>query len=257
MIEQIEAEIFQGFQTKGYSKPARLTCRRGDGQRIDVFVKFAGGVRSHYFGLCAELLCSVIGRHFGFSTPDPFIVNLSQEFLGGVPNEAKDMVSRSLGLNFATVAVGSGYSVMPAEPRLPRGLSGSAAEIFAFDVLMQNFDRKRDNPNLLWNRERIVLIDHESALSPVLQWPDFNFANFDLDNFYDHVFYSEISPADANFQRLVLALQTMATPVLDEFFALIPPAWRDEKALIKIRNYLRFLVDNRLAVCEIIGGRIS
>src|ERR1700678_3484359 len=235
MIEQIEAEIFQDFQTKGYSRPARLTCRRSCGQQIEVFIKFAGGVRNRYFGLCAEVLCSAIARHLGFFTPDPYVVNLSPEFLSGVPHEAKDLISRSLGLNFATVAVGSGYGVMPTEPRLPKDWSKTAAEIFAFDILMQNFDRKRDNPNLLWNRERIVLIDHESALNPVLRWPDFNLAHLDLDNFYDHVFYSEISPPHADFQRLAIVLQTMTPTVVDGFLASLPGARREEKALLKIK----------------------
>lgn len=257
MIEQIEAEIFQDFQTKGYSRPARLTCRRANGQQIEVFIKFAGGVRDRYFGLCAEVLCSAIARHLGFLTPDPYIVNLSPEFLTGAPQEGKDLIHRSLGLNFGTVAVGSGYGVMPTEPRLPKELSKVAAEIFAFDILVQNFDRKWDNPNLLWNRKRIVLIDHESALNPVLPWPDFNLANLDLDKFYDHVFYSEISPADADFQRLITVLQTMTPAVVDGFFDQLPGVWRDENALSKIKNYLNFLVDNRQPVCDLIRERIS
>lgn len=257
MIEQIEAEVFQGFQTKGYSRPARLTCRRLNGQPLEVFIKFAGGVRDHYFGLCAELLCSAIARQLGFLTPEPYIVNLSPEFLAGAPKGAKDLISRSLGLNFGTVAVGSGYGVMPTEPRLPTDLRKIAAEIFAFDVLIQNFDRKWDNPNLLWNRKRIVLIDHESALNPILQWPDLSFARLDLDKFYDHVFYSAISPADADFQRLVTVLQTLTPAVVDGFFALLPGVWRDETALSKVKDYLSFLVDNRQPVCELIRERIS
>jgi hypothetical protein len=257
MIEQIEAEFFHDFQTKGYSRPARLTCRRANSQQIEVFIKFAGGVRDHYFGLCAEVLCSSIARHLGFWTPDPYIVNLSPEFLAGAPEDAKDLICRSLGLNFGTVAVGSGYGVMPTEPRLPHDLRKIAAEIFAFDILIQNFDRKWDNPNLLWNRKRIVLIDHESALNSVLRWPDFEFARLDLDRFYDHVFYSEISPADADFQRLVAVLQTLTPVILDGFFDQLPDVWRDENALSRVKNYLNSLVDNRQQVCDLIHDIIS
>jgi len=257
MMEQIEAEFFHDFQTKGYSRPARLTCRRADGRQLEVFIKFAAGVRDHYFGLCAEALCSAIARHLGFLTPDPYFVNLSPEFLAGVPKEAKDLISRSLGLNFGTVAVGSGYGVMPTEPRLPKELRKIAADIFAFDILMQNFDRKWDNPNLLWNREHIVLIDHESALSSVLQWPDFNFSHLGLDKFYDHVFYSRISPGDGDFQQFTSALQTLTPEVLDGFFGQLPVVWRDEKALSKVRDYLNFVVANRQQVCDLINERIS
>lgn len=257
MIERIEAEFFHDFQTKGYSRPARLTCRRANGQQIEVFIKFAGGVRDHYFGLCAEVLCSLIARQLGFSTPDPYIVNLSPEFLAGAPQNAKDLISRSLGLNFGTVAVGSGYGVMPPDARLPQDLRKTAAEIFAFDILIQNFDRKRDNPNLLWNRKRIVLIDHESALSSILKWPDFDFARMDLDKFYDHVFYSEISPADADFQRLAVCLQTLTPSVVDEFFNHLPSVWHNPGALSQIRKYLNFLVANCHPICNLIAERIA
>lgn len=189
-------------------------------------------------------------------TPGPYIVNLSPEFLAGAPHEAKDLISRSLGLNFGTVAVGEGYGVMPTEPHLTKDLRKVAAEIYAFDIMMQNFDRKSDNPNVLWNRQRIVLIDNESALNPVLQWPDLNLAHLDLDKFYDHVFYSEISPGDADFQRLATALQTLTLAVVDGFIELLPGAWHDEKALSRIKEYLKFPVDNRIPVCDLIRERI-
>jgi hypothetical protein len=259
MIEQIEAELFHGFQTNGRSRPARMTCRKADGQPVNVFVKFAGGVTGHYFGLCAEVLCSAIARHLGLVTPDPYIVNLplSPEFLAGVPAEAKDIVGRSLGLNFGTVAVGDGFTVVPPEPRLPTNLRPVAAEIFAFDILMQNFDRKWDNPNLLWNQKRIVLIDHESALHPVLSWPEPSVAMMSLEKFYDHVCYSPISPADANYDRLASVLGTLTPEILDGFFGLIPAVWRDESAMARVRGYLNFLVDNREPLCKHIKELIS
>ncbi len=184
-------------------------------------------------------------------------MNLSPGFLAGAPKEAKDLISRSLGLNFGSVAVGAGFRTMPAEPQLPGPLRKVAAEIFAFDILMQNFDRKRDNPNLLWDGKSIVLIDHESALHSVLTWPKPAFANLDLEHFYDHVFYAPISPKDADFQRLVLGLQALTPAVLDGFFGQIPAAWRDEAALARAREYLNFVVDNRDSLCQLVYGVIS
>ena len=49
----------------------------------------------------------------------------------------------------------------------------------------------------------------------------------------------------------------MVPSVVDGFFDQLPGVWRDEKALSKIKDYLNFLVDNRLALCEIIRERIS
>jgi hypothetical protein len=90
-----------------------------------------------------------------------------------------------------------------------------------------------------------------------LRWPDFEFARLDLDRFYDHVFYSEISPADADFQRLVAVLQTLTPVILDGFFDQLPDVWRDENALSRVKNYLNSLVDNRQQVCDLIHDIIS
>jgi len=150
-----------------------------------------------------------------------------------------------------------GNRYMPTEPQLAKRLKKTAAEIFAFDVLIQNLDRKRDNPNLLWNQNNIVLIDHERALTPILSWQTFIVVNLDLDRFYDHVLYSAISAKDVDFERLVSVLESLTPAVLDGFFEQLPAVWRAEKALSVIRQYLQFVVDNRQAVCDIIRERIS
>ena len=103
---------------------------------MDVFGKFAAGVRNHYFGLCAELLCSEFARTLGLATPVPYLVEVTPEFVSSVPSNARDLLNRSLGVNFASEALGEGYSTVPAETRMPPELRRYAAEIFAFDVLI-------------------------------------------------------------------------------------------------------------------------
>jgi len=161
IVEQLEAEQFFGFTANGYSRPARVRCARTDGSKAEVYLKFIGGVQEREFGLVSELLCSLLARELGLDVPTPFVVNLSADFLAGVPQAARDLVSRSLGLNFGSESLPAGFSVVPPEPRVPIVLRPAATEIFAFDVIFQNRDRKQDNPNLLWNRTKILMIDHE------------------------------------------------------------------------------------------------
>jgi hypothetical protein len=180
-IEIIEAEQFFSFTQNGYSRPARLGCSREDGSKVDVYVKFKGGVEAREFGLLSELLCSLLAREVGLNVPRPFIVNLSPEFLAGVPHVAQDLVNRSLGLNFASESAPAGFSLVPPEPHVPLALRPSAAEVFAFDIIVQNCDRKADNPNLLWDRSKILLIDHERALGFVRGTPVSSFRSLELD----------------------------------------------------------------------------
>ncbi len=254
MVEIVDAEEFHDFQTKGYSRPARVSCRRADGELVELFIKFAGGVRGHNFGLCSELICSLLATELGLLTPTPFTVNLSKDFLTGVPLVAKDLVERSLGLNFGSKNAGFGYHAMPTNPKLKHELRQVAAEIFAFDILTQNFDRKSDNPNLLWNGSKIILIDHESALQSVVEKDTPGVASLELDRFYDHVFFNILNPGDAVYDRLSGKLASVS---IDNIFNQIPSQWSDNSALKKVRSHLDWVIANNQTVCNLIEERIA
>jgi hypothetical protein len=226
MVEHIEAEQFHAFTESGYSRPARVTCSRKHGAKVDVYVKFVGGIRNRELGLAAELLCYLLAHELGLGAPTSFVVNISTEFLRGVPGGARDLVRRSLGLNFASESAPVGFSLVPPEPRIPLPLRKAAAEVFAFDVIVQNYDRKADNPNLLWDRTKILMIDHEGAISPLLRHEQPSLNSLELDRFYDHVFYSSISPSDADFDRLLRAIGRISPARLEEIFAEIPVSWQ-------------------------------
>ena len=258
MIERLDAEVFHGFQTRGNTRPARLTCRRADGTRVDVCGKFAGSVRNHHFGLCAELLCSEFARTLGLVTPVPYLVEVTPEFVSGVPSNARDLLNRSLGVNFASEALGEGYSTIPAGTRIPQHLRRLAEEIFAFDVLIQNYDRKADNPNMLWNRTKIYLIDHERALDPARSGEhSHSVASLDLDRFYDHVLYESLSPSDCSLERFAGALGGLAEGTLDGWFDSIPELWRNTTYLQRVRNYFEWLIEHQQQVCALIQQRIA
>jgi hypothetical protein len=258
MIERLHAEVFHGFQTRGNTRPARLTCRRADGTQVEVFGKFAGGVRNHYFGLCAELLSSQFASTLGLATPVPYLVEITPEFVASAPAIAQDLLNRSLGVNFASESLGEGYTTMAAETRLPVELRRCAAEIFAFDVLIQNYDRKADNPNMLWNRAKIYLIDHERALDPAQSAEkSHSVTSLDLDRFYDHVLYGSLSPSDCSLERLSGVLGGLTAGTLDGWFDSIPVIWRNASSLQRVRNYFEWLLERQQQICTLIQQRIA
>jgi hypothetical protein len=256
-VEHLEAEQFHSFTESGYSRPARVTCLRKDGSRVDTYVKFAGGVRNRELGLGAELLCSLLARELNLGVPMPFIVNISADFVAGVPKAAQDLVRRSIGLNFGSESAPPGFSLVPPSPRVPLSLRPTAAEIFAFDVLVQNYDRKSDNPNLLWDRTNILMIDHESALSSILTREKPGFSSLDLDRFYDHVFFSAISPSDAAYGELSEALGRLLPASLDDLLGQIPLSWHVGVDWAKVREHLLWVIENRTDVCNLIRERLS
>ena len=142
--------------------------------------------------------------------------------------------------------------------RVPHALRSAAAEIFAFDVIIRNYDRKGDNPNLLWDRTKILMIDHEGALKPTPPAEDPSISSLELDKFYDHVFFWAVSSrrmlitADSAM-RLGAFLRSESTRSL----ANIPVQWQIEGDLAKVRGRLLWVVEHREQVCTLIRDRLS
>ena len=221
-------------------------------------MKLMGAIRNREFGLIAELFCSFLARELGIGFLTPFVVNVTSEFISALPKPDQDVFRRSVGLNFGSEAAPAGFSLVPPEPRVPIALRSTAADIFAFDVLIQNYDRKADNPNLLWDRNKILAIDHEGALKPILLSRGIpSFICLELDKFYDHVFYSAVSQKDAGFDRLASALERLSAGRIDELLGEIPIQWQIGEDLAKVRERLLWIVENREQVCTLIRDRLS
>jgi hypothetical protein len=97
-----------------------------------------------------------------------------------------------------------------------------AAEIFAFDVLIQNPDRRRESPNgpnLLWSDDEIYLYDHEQAFSflmGVIGWkPPWMGGGTEFCR--NHVFIQQLTGIRHNFDRLSGALEALTDARLKEY----------------------------------------
>ena len=117
-------------------------------------------------GLFAEYFGAMLAMAFGIEAPTPAIVNLSTELI--------EVAAHNL--------AGWGLSPRPGEAvglEFLRGLAPlsrlipvkgpaeivDAAQIYAFDMLIQNPDRRDDKPNCANLRGRLVAYDHEMAFS--------------------------------------------------------------------------------------------
>ncbi len=130
-----------------------------------------------------------------------------------------------------------------------------AAEIFAFDVLAQNPDRRRDNPNLLWSGEDVYLCDHEQAfsfLAGVIGWPP-PWAGQGLDFYRNHVFYQQLIGLAHNWDRLSGALDALTDTRLNEYLEAVPNEWKTNNAADRIADYLREARQNRERLFAVIN----
>ena len=74
------------------------------------------------------------------------------------------MARRSNPVAFGSKHLPPGYTSWPLGKSIPKDALVTAAEIFAFDVLIVNDDRRPENPNCLFSGSSLAIYDHEAAL---------------------------------------------------------------------------------------------
>lgn len=131
-----------------------------------------------------------------------------------------------------------------------------AAEIFAFDLLIQNPDRRRDNPNLLWSDDDLFICDHEQAFSflmGVIGWQP-PWVGLGADFMRHHVFFQQLTGLEHDWSRMAGALDALTDARLEEYIEAVPTEWRtDNQATEQIADYLRKARHNRMAVFGVIN----
>jgi hypothetical protein len=131
----------------------------------------------------------------------------------------------------------------------------TAAEIFAFDGIIQNPDRRAANPNCFTNGAELVILDHELAfsfLAGILFWKP-PWEGGDLSFLRDHVFFEPLRHTAVNFDRLSGAIEALKDDQLCAFADSVPPEWIGGKdAADQILEYLLPMKGHILAALEAI-----
>ena len=214
-----------------------------------------GGVTS----LMCELVASLLAQQLGLSAPEPAIVQLDPAIAQLLPpgeDRVSAMIRSSGGPNFATkVLVGAG--IPPVDEPLSVSMRSQAGDVFAFDALTQNPDRRFDNPNLLRVSEQLFLIDHETAFSFLyaLTVPTPPWHLEQLDFLERHVFYRSLRGKDIKFDRFAEALEALSDAKIDLIETEIPTEWKNEN-LEKVLSHIREIRDHAQSFVDQVARRL-
>ena len=131
--------------SSGRTSPALCGCEDDLGNRVDDYVvKLRGGLDRRESGLVCELVGSRLATYFGIAAPEPALVMIEADFAELVamaePQRA-DRLRNSIGLNFGSRQL-SDVSGWPVDKWIPEAMWQAAVDIFAFDALIQNPDRR-------------------------------------------------------------------------------------------------------------------
>ncbi|MFI6437597.1 HipA family kinase [Streptomyces sp. NPDC050759] len=182
-------------------------------------IKFTGAGQGRKT-LVAEIVAGELARRLGFRVPRLVTLDLDPDLGLGEPDERVQELLKSsggtnLGMDFLSGALGFdplAFQVGPEE----------AGRIVWFDALVNNVDRSWRNPNLLWWRGEVWLIDHGATMIWQHNWPGAEKSAARAYDASDHVlkpFTPDVAAAAAELAPRV------TEDLLAEVTAEIPDAW--------------------------------
>ena len=201
------------------------------------------GLRMYSGAALKELLSSFIAIELEIPIPEPVVIIITREFAELYRDESYyQILSDSIGSNFGTLYLDSGYSTWMEAHYHNKLLFQAIQKTFVFDTFIDNADRNNFRPNMLVGHDEIYLIDHELA---------FSFTNAILYNnptpwmlnendctlAQQHLFYYFLKGKQFISDNLIQKMSNIDEQFLDNFEQHLPHLWRNE-VFDKIKNFI-------------------
>jgi hypothetical protein len=231
VIPILSASRWIGFKSSGRTSPALIACDLPGGGEIECVVKLGGHQESISHQPVCETVAALLAMDLGLPIAEPMLVEITMDFARkAIPHtepDARTRCEKALGFAFATKHLPPGYSLPPAGKAPSRKLLPSLAELYAFDGLIQNADRKASNPNCLVKGDKLQIFDHDQAFGflldlfgpqPVGKVESYPF----LKNHLAHPFLNRDRAA---FERLEGAWEAITPATVSGYKEFLPDAW--------------------------------
>jgi hypothetical protein len=238
MLERVTAIEHHALITSGKTRPSRIVCERADGTTVEVVAKFSAGCEQKEASLAREVIAACLAGDLGLPVPEPFLVDVPRSWAHLVD----DPVQRARVMESSTVAFGSrhitgGYAVWHSERRINEEMVPVAAAIFTFDAIVQNVDRRADNPNCLVKGSQIRIFDHELAFthSVVIGWkPPWTLGSLKpLETPGFHIFRAGLIGRAIDFGPIRAAWAGLLDSRITEYESVLPREWAGAAGAVK------------------------
>jgi HipA-like kinase len=255
VLEDVTAISFVRRLGSGRTKPPLFDCERVNGERIEVIAKLSGsGCGVH--GILREAVMALLAADLGLPVPEPVLVYLVDGFIEALPRDQPKLaqeMQQSLFPTFGSRRLPPGFSVWAADREINEQSVEAAAEIFAFDALTLNADRRLKNPNCLWNGRSFAIFDHELGLDSAqvgtlllpAPWQP-NGLGALTQGEGEHVLFGGLRHREPSLTRLQAAWHDIDAERLEAYRAAVPHVWLVQctTALDDAITYLNSLRDH-------------
>jgi len=235
-VLQLTATQFIKPMATGRNRPLLLGCEDSAAQSFEVVVKFRGKEMDAKAQI-AELVTAQLADDLGLQVPQAAVVAVPAGFDAIIyEKDLAAMVKTSPGFNFGSLNLGPGFTTWPPGRNPVGSQRDQAADVFAFDTLIQNPDRRAVNPNLWARSDKLGVYDHEQAFSflalPIIggapkPWQ----AAKKPENFQfleKHIFYRNLRGGRLDFGPFEENLGRLKDGQIQGYADAVPSAWRSK-----------------------------
>lgn len=240
---------------QGRTGPILSACEVDGGDEVEVFVKLSAGCDQAVVNLTREVIAACLAADLGLPVPKPWLVEIPPEIIPVVADaQIADKLRRSCPVAFGSTRT-PGFSVWSSGQRLSDVMRPVASAILLFDAIIQNPDRRTENPNCLVQGNELRIIDHELAFAHqlILLWraPWILGGMRDLETPGRHIFVQELKGAKIDFEPIKSRWTALSDARLQEYEGAIPKEWA--AARVDMDAALKLITDARDNIDACIG----
>lgn len=219
------------------------------GIKSDYVVKFIASTRMSPEASARELIAALIARELDFVVPEPVIINISDAFIETMRGDENFQVaSNSLGFNFGN-EYKIGYISVLKDQQINSLLESKLVDLYAFDLMISNADRRQEKPNFLTNGDDILIFDHELAFGFTLELPFLRnpepwiIREQDLIWIRDNFCFNRIKGKQFDFSAFQQKLTGIDNTFWNKIETILPVDWLTPQ-VGDIKGYLDRLINN-------------
>lgn len=172
-MRSFQATRFREPTKRGLTRPFIVEGRESsEGTSETLVVKSRAGYEAQggleYMHI--EAYCLLLARRLGLTAAEPVAVDLPEglefgalDFREYQGTDYHELITESHGANLATVHLGPDWKAWTGTTRPKKIPQQPINDAYCYDAMVQNDDRKQDNPNLLWRGAELALIDFDRA----------------------------------------------------------------------------------------------
>lgn len=250
MLDEIYASRMERVLDSGRTKPCLVTCEDAESREISVVVKLSNGCIEQEHNLALEALAAMLAADLNLPVPNFYVVVVDDAFVESLRGRstAFHAFSNSCRLAFGSHHV-QGHAPWITRSVVPKALQQIAAEVFIFDSIIRNVDRRPDKPNCLFSGDDIAIIDHELSFQYEIFWkPPFEDGGLDSGSNPDaHIFAPHYfqDKTELNFVEFTRKWKGISDDRFGAYLDAIPAQWKTQsKKLSDEIEYLKSIRDN-------------